>query len=66
MIPGISCSTCAFFAPPPFSHRGQRIFGQCRRHAPILDLGEDRPRTIWPLVQETAWCGEHAEVEGGE
>ena len=61
MIPGAHCSTCVFFSPPPFQSRGERRFGQCRRHAPLIDIDAERgPRTIWPMVGETAWCGEHS------
>ncbi len=62
MIPGVHCSTCVFFSPPPFTSRGDRLFGQCRRHAPLIDAGGDRPRTIWPIVSEDAWCGEHSHL----
>lgn len=64
MIPGVHCSSCAFFSPPPFTPRGQVSSGQCRRHAPILDpTGERGPRTMWPIVSAQAWCGEHSTVD---
>lgn len=65
MIPGAFCSTCVFFSPGRPTMR-DRVSGQCRRHAPILDQSELRLRTIWPLVMDDSWCGEHATVDAGE
>lgn len=64
MIPGVTCATCAFFSPPLFPSRfaGQVVKGQCRRHAPMLDRTDQGVRTIWPLVADDAFCGEHCEV----
>lgn len=68
MIPGVICATCIYFSPPPFQsrHAGQRPMGQCRRLAPLLDQSDGRLRTIWPLVNENQWCGEHSTIEGTE
>lgn len=61
---GMRCATCIFFAPNPFN-RGIRLRGQCRRHAPQIDMQgpENRPRSIWPMVDEDAYCGEHSTLE---
>lgn len=64
MIPGAFCSGCVFFAPN--QHNLARGGGQCRRHAPLLDRADDRVRTIWPLVWDDHWCGEHSTVDTGE
>lgn len=68
MIPGVTCCSCVFFSPPPFQSRfaGQSSRGQCRRHAPIFERTDQGPRTIWPLVNEDQWCGEHASQEAVE
>lgn len=59
------CATCVFFSPhqPNWTDRPTGR-GQCRRHAPVLDKEADgRLRTLWPMVHEDNYCGEHAEVE---
>jgi len=63
MIAGMTCAGCVFYAPPFHQQRGRVVFGQCRRHAPVHDLTGDRPRTIWPMVADDAWCGEHSTLE---
>lgn len=65
MIPGVHCSTCVYFAPPPFTARGRVEYGQCRRYGPQLDHTTEKRRTIWPLVASNAWCGEHAVPDDG-
>lgn len=55
----VNCVTCAWFSPAQQSYAAGS--GQCRRRAPLLEQTERGPRTIWPLVRETQWCGEHAE-----
>jgi hypothetical protein len=65
MITGISCATCVFFSPPPPYAKNQSV-GQCRRHAPQLTEGERGIQTIWPLVGDSQWCGDHATPEGDE
>ncbi len=54
----VGCATCAFFSPSTATYA--RGSGQCRRHAPLLEQTERGPRTTWPLVRDTNWCGEHA------
>lgn len=63
MIPGVNCASCVFFCPPPFRSRfaGDHVRGQCRRHAPMLEHTDRGTRSIWPLVGDDQWCGEHAE-----
>lgn len=35
--------------------------GQCRMNAPVLTGGLHGPeRTLWPLTDETDWCGQHS------
>lgn len=64
MIPGATCTSCVFFAPPNHARRGDFQTGQCRRHAPVLTTSDDdRPRTVWPMVNERNWCGEHAVLD---
>jgi hypothetical protein len=66
VIPGAICATCVFFSANPYS-KPDRQGGQCRRHAPVFDRTEEgRMRSIWPLVWDDHWCGEHAIVETGE
>jgi len=62
MPPSWTCRTCAFFSP---SVRRPEV-GQCRAHAPKLMLTEDGPRTMWPIVQASAGCGDHATYDEGE
>ena len=60
---GLRCATCIFFSPNPFN-RGLRMRGQCRRHPPQIDMSRDMgPRSIWPMVDEDAYCGEHSTLE---
>lgn len=66
MTIGIACATCAFFQTPRVPIRGRTVFGQCRRHAPTLDFSEGKPRSIWPLVADDAWRGEHATLDTEE
>lgn len=68
MIPGVTCATCVFFSPPPFqsAFAGMNTKGQCRRHAPIFERTDKGPRTIWPLVGDDQFCGEHASVDSEE
>lgn len=68
MIHGITCAGCIFFSPPSFqtTFSGQRAMGQCRRHAPLMDRTDRGPRTIWPLVGDHQWCGEHSTFDEDE
>lgn len=64
-MPPFRCATCVFFSQhqPDWLDRPSTR-GQCRRHAPVLDRHDDgRLRTVWPMVHEDGFCGEHAEVE---
>jgi hypothetical protein len=65
MIPGVTCATCVFFSPPPFhsAFAGEHPRGQCRRHAPTIDRTDRGLRTIWPLVSDDGFCGEHMSVD---
>lgn len=62
-----NCGTCAFFVAFPGIRRdngGEYVKGQCRTRAPFVDLkNPDGPKTMWPLVRNTDFCGEHAQVE---
>lgn len=62
MIPGAICTNCVFFSPARVRNNANPR-GQCRRHAPLLDFQGDHPQTLWPMVREDQWCGEHATVE---
>jgi rubrerythrin len=58
------CATCVFFSAhrPNWSDRPSSR-GQCRRHAPVIDKAEEgRLRTVWPMVDQDAYCGDHAEL----
>jgi hypothetical protein len=65
MMPLFSCATCVFFAPHRPNWTDQPTGrGQCRAHAPVLDkTDEGRIRTLWPMVHEDNYCGDHAEVD---
>lgn len=55
MMP-VGCASCVFYSPHPMG----AAKGQCRHGAPVLDMAPAGPRTIWPLVRPTDFCGEHA------
>lgn len=62
---GANCEGCAFFSPAPWANAGESgVLGQCRRHAPTFHVIGDKPRTIWPHVRSTDFCGEHAVMNG--
>jgi hypothetical protein len=65
MIPGVVCATCVYFSQyQPYDLDRPLPRGQCRRHAPSLYQGEGGAlKTAWPMVHETGWCGEHAQIE---
>jgi hypothetical protein len=58
-----TCNTCKFWEVG----RGT-IWGECRRHAPVLHallirpLGEDEEDGIWPTTHHSAWCGEYRKL----
>jgi hypothetical protein len=48
-----TCDTC----------RWRQEIGECRRMPPVTVMQTDlngRLMTLWPRVQLTDWCGEHA------
>lgn len=59
-----TCKTCCYFLPFPGVRRdnaGEYVKGQCRVRAPFVDLKDNSgPKTLWPLVRSTDFCGEHA------
>lgn len=57
----VSCSTCAFFFEFPNTNHGKFAIGQCRFNAPKNHVDRDGLlKTIWPVVRDTDFCGEHA------
>lgn len=60
----VTCASCAFFRPPGGLY--PRANGQCRRHAPVIDRGDAGIRTVWPMIGDNQWCGEHAELVTSE
>lgn len=62
MIPGVCCGNCVFFSAfGPNPRRASQRRGQCRAHGPLLELSDRGPRTLWPLVNESDWCGDHSQ-----
>ena len=53
-----SCFNCKFWE----NHEPAPV-GECRRHAPVLIWNhvEDLVDSVWPVVDESDWCGEFQE-----
>jgi hypothetical protein len=52
-----TCAGCRFFIRVP--ERLPEPKGECRRHTPTALLIEHNWETgVWPVVADTAWCGE--------
>ena len=39
------------------------VFGYCRKNPPIVISQSALDKAIWPLVEETDWCGEFKEYD---
>lgn len=60
MITGANCKGCCFYSPhPTMPQRGQCRHGSPKVDFQKLDTGEKRTRTVWPLVKDWDWCGQH-------
>jgi hypothetical protein len=63
---GANCASCAFFSAAPWADPANRVtIGQCRRNAPVFQLLEGKPKTVWPFVRDGDFCGEHAVMAEG-
>lgn len=67
-----TCSTCRFRSDDPYINpdRGTAEFHHvmfaCNRRAPVVTGGMHCPTmTIWPMVQNADFCGEHQPKEVG-
>lgn len=57
----VRCDNCAF------GNTQYGYFdGRCRRHAPKMIIGELGPRTMWPPVQSTDFCGDFVAKPSGQ
>ena len=59
------CQNCQYYdRSDPRSTDGrtaQTMWGQCRRHSPLLNPQNDKQymiEGIWPVVRDDDWCGE--------
>lgn len=50
----------------PVTNPDRPLPGQCRKHAPGIDLSRPNPRTVWPLTRESDFCGKWRSVNGPE
>lgn len=55
------CGSCMFFVR--FS-RGNTTLGECHIAAPIVWNKLDERYGVFPIVNDTNFCGEHSSVEG--
>lgn len=54
------CANCAFFVRLE-GEREMLHIGQCHRNPPAVLQDEDGdPYSVFPLVEDAAWCGEMA------
>ena len=66
------CETCRFRSNSPYinSDRGTAEFRDimfaCKRHAPVVTGGLHCPTmTVWPVIGQRDWCGEHQPKDTG-
>jgi hypothetical protein len=57
-----TCDTCRYADPTVIANldgEGPDAVLLCHRYPPVMVADDDGFGPIWPLVNETNWCGEH-------
>jgi len=57
------CANCRWCVK--FDGKKTQTVYNCRRHAPVVVMEEDGPKTRWPQVMPDFYCGDWTQRPGG-